>query len=520
MRVLLVQPQTPPTYWGFQHAVKIVGKAAPHPPLGLITIAALLPQSWELRVKDMNVEPLSDDELRTADVVLVTGMLVHIRNMRELLARTKRLGVRTVLGGPAVTTSPDAFPDAEHIFLGEAEGRLGPLLQALQGGEAPRVLSPLEGERPGLHDAPPPRFDLLDGRKYTSMSIQYSRGCPFRCEFCDIIEIFGRVPRTKTPEQVLAELDALLETGFRGTVFVVDDNFIGNRKLVAKLLPRIEEWQRAHGWPFELYTEASVDLAAMPKLVDAMAAAGFSAVFLGIETPEPASIKEAQKLQNLKIDPAEAVHRLTRAGLEVYAGFIVGFDSDGPGIFEAQRNFIAALPIPAAMIGILTALPSTQLWRRLERENRLRGPSSGDQFDRPNFDTAMDEAELLRGYRELLGGLYTADAYYDRCEKVIDEIGVAHPVSYRPGGLRALLKAAFRIGVKSPRRRRFWRLLRRSLRKPHTFARAVAMAVQGEHMIRYTAEDVLPRLDAVLRALPRERTVRRRAPVLAVMSHS
>jgi radical SAM superfamily enzyme YgiQ (UPF0313 family) len=520
MRALLVQPQTPPTYWGFQHAVKIVGKSAPHPPLGLITLAALLPQSWEMRVKDMNVEPVSDDELLAADVVLVTGMLVHIPNMRALLARTKRLGVRTILGGPAVTTSPDAFPDAEHIFLGEAEGRLEPLLRALEGSEAPRVLSPLEGERPGLHDAPPPRFDLLEGRKYTSMSIQYSRGCPFRCEFCDIIEIFGRVPRTKTPEQVLVELDALLKTGFRGTVFVVDDNFIGNRKLVAKLLPRIEEWQRAHGWPFELYTEASVDLAAMPKLVEAMAAAGFSAVFLGIETPEPASIKEAQKLQNLKIDPAEAVHRLTRAGLEVYAGFIVGFDADGPGIFEAQRNFIASLPIPAAMIGILTALPSTQLWRRLERENRLRGPSSGDQFDRPNFDTAMDEGDLLRGYRELLGGLYTADAYYDRCEKVIDEIGVAHPVSYRPGGLRALLKAAFRIGVKSPRRRHFWRLLRRSLRKPRTFPRAVAMAVQGEHMIRYTAEDVLPRLDAVLQALPRERTVRRRAPVLAVMSNS
>jgi radical SAM superfamily enzyme YgiQ (UPF0313 family) len=247
-----------------------------------------------------------------------------------------------------------------------------------------------------------------------------------------------------------------------------------------------------------------------------MAAAGFTAVFLGIETPEPASLREAQKLQNLKVDPAVAVRRLTEAGLEVYAGFIVGFDSDGPGIFEAQRQFIAGLPIPAAMIGVLTALPSTQLWRRLEREGRLRGASSGDQFDRPNFETAMDETVLLRGYRELLTGLYTADAYYDRCEKVVDEIGVAHPMPYRPGGIRALLKSVWRIGVLSPRRGRFWRLLRRSLRRPRTFARAVAMAVQGEHMIRYTDEDVAPRLDAVLEKLRREPPARR-APVLSVL---
>jgi len=520
MRVLLVQPQTPVTYWGFQHAVKIIGKSAPHPPLGLITLAALLPKSWELRVIDLNVVArLTDEDLRGADAVLVTGMLVHIRNMRELLARTRKLGVRTVLGGPAVTTSPESFADADHIFIGEAEGRLDQLVRALETGDAPRVLSPPEGDRPGLHDAPPPRFDLLDIPRYTSMSIQYSRGCPFRCEFCDIIEIFGRVPRTKTPEQVMAEFDALLATGFRGTVFVVDDNFIGNRKLVAKLLPRIEEWQRAHGWPFELYTEASVDLATLPQLVEGMAAAGFSAVFLGIETPEPASLRETQKLQNLKIDPAEAVHRLTKAGLEVYAGFIVGFDADGPGIFEAQKEFISGLPIPAAMIGILTALPSTQLWRRLEREGRLRGASSGDQFDRPNFETAMEETALLRGYRELLTGLYTADAYYDRCEKVIEQIGVAHPMPYRAGGISALLKSAWRLGVLSPRRRHFWRLLRRSLRRPHTFARAVAMAVQGEHMIRYTEEDVAPRLDAVLAKLQREPPARR-PPVLSVLGAS
>src|SRR5713101_7921397 len=280
MRALLVHPRTPPTYWGFQHSLPIAGKAASLPPLGLLSLAPLLPAGWELRVVDENTEPLRDEDLRWADVVLLTGMIIHAPAMREVLARARRL------------------------------------------------LSPETEERPSMEIVPRPRFDLVDHKRYASMSVQYSRGCPFQCEFCDIIEVFGRKPRTKTPAQVTAELDALRATGYRGSVFFVDDNFIGNRVAVAWMLPHVKRWQEQHGFPFEFYTEASVDLATKPELIDSMVDTGFTSVFLGIESPSPESLKETHKFQNLRLDPAEAVRRITRAGLRVFAGFIVGFDND------------------------------------------------------------------------------------------------------------------------------------------------------------------------------------------------
>jgi Domain of unknown function (DUF4070)/Radical SAM superfamily len=336
------------------------------------------------------------------------------------------------------------------------------------------------------------------------MSVQYSRGCPFQCEFCDIIEVFGRKPRSKTPAQVLAELDRLRATGYRGSVFFVDDNFIGNRVAVAKLLPHVREWQEKNGFPFEFYTEASVDLATKPELVDSMVASGFSSVFLGIETPSAESLKETHKLQNLRQPSDEAVRLITAAGLEVYAGFIVGFDSDGPEIFEAQRSFISSLPVPVAMIGILTALPGTQLTRRLHKEGRLRIVSAGDQFDRPNFEPAMDERTLLSGYGELLAALYSPKAYYDRCVHLVTTVGKPKVHSrLRPGAMRVLARSIWTLGVVSPRRREFWRLFGTALvRAPHAAARAIELAIQGEHLIRYTQEDVLPRLERALESMP------------------
>ena len=500
MRALLVQPLTPTTYWGFQHSLRIVGKSAALPPLGLASLAALLPRSWELRIKDLNLAPLRDNDLRWADAVLLTGMLVHAPSMHEVLARARRLGRRTIVGGPAANTDPSAFPEADHVFRGEAEGRVELLVRALEGaGPAPRLLSPPDGARPDMSAVPAPRFDLLDRRRYASMSIQFSRGCPFHCEFCDIVEVFGHTPRVKCPTQMLAELDALSRTGYRGTLFVVDDNFIGNRRAVAALLPHVQAWQEERGFPFELYTEASVDLASQPQLLSAMVAAGFSTVFVGLESPSTESLRAVGKLQNLRMDPAEAVLRLTHAGLEVYAGFIVGFDTDGPDIFQAQRAFVSALPIPTAMVGLLQALPGTALWRRLEREGRLRPGCGGDQFDRPNFVPTLDEGALIEGYASLLASLYEPEAFYRRCERVVDEIGRGAPHHLRPGGISALLRAALAIGVLSPRRRLFWRLLWRALRcNPSAFARAVGQAVQGEHLIRYTREDVLPRLERTL----------------------
>jgi len=526
MKALLVHPLTPVTYWGFQHSLPMVGKAASLPPLGLASLAALLPASWSLRVVDLNVSPLADEELLGADAVLVTGMLIHHRSMREVLQRARALGRRTVVGGPAATTSPDAFPEADHVFQGEAEGRLDHLVRALESPDepAPRLLSPAGEERPAMSQVPPPRFDLLEHRRYTSMSIQYSRGCPFQCEFCDIIEMFGRVPRVKSPDQVITELEALLATGYRGTLFFVDDNFIGNRRAVAELLPRLAAWQEAHGWPFELYTEASVDLAGRPDLAAAMVRAGFSAVFLGIESPSTDALQEARKLQNLKLAPLDAVEALARAGLEVFAGFIVGFDSDGPDIFDRQRDFILRSPVGMAMIGILNALPGTALARRLAREGRLRGGFEGDNLGLPTFETALGDEVLIRGYRALLSAVYDAEALYDRFERLLDLLGPGPRIAPRPGGLAALGRAMWTVGVRSPRRWRFWRLLARTLiRSPRRFARAVALAIQGEHLVRYTSEEMVPRLDRALALLEQRRgdapaatpePVRPRAPPL------
>ena len=510
MNVLLVQPLAPKTYWGFQYAVGIVGKAAPHPPLGLATLAALLPKQWKLRIADLNVTPLRESDLRWADAALVTGMLVHKESMHEVIQRFGRAGVRTVAGGPAVSSRPDEFEDADHVFVGEAEGRLDALVMALENGSGPHILSPPDDKKPDLASTLPPRFDLLERSRYTSMSVQSSRGCPFQCEFCDIIELYGRNPRVKTPAQMLRELDSLYELGWRGSIFVVDDNFIGNRRETAKLLPEIARWQKEHGRPFELYTEASVDLASLPVLVDSMVEAGFTTVFLGIETPSVESLKHTHKLQNLKLPLQESVLRLTHAGLEVYAGFIVGFDTDGNHIFEAQRTFIAGLPIAAAMIGLLTALPNTALWRRLEREGRLRSDATGDQFGRPNFEPVLDERVLLEGYRDLLGDIYQPEAFYARCERLVEEVGHGRPRRFSLDAIPVFLRILVGMGLLSPRRSLFWRLFFKAVRRPHAFARAMSIAVQGEHLIRYTREDVLPRINQALAELAAERV--RRTP--------
>ncbi len=503
MRVLLVLGRSPPTYWSYHYSLPFIGKAAALPPLGLATLAALLPRSWELRIADLNVRPLDDDEIRTADVVLVSGMLIQADSMRDVLRRARALSVRTVVGGPAATTLPGIFPEADHVFQGEAEGRLDLLVQALEqpGKPAPRVLSPPGEGFANMRGAPVPRFDLFDLGVYSSLSIQVSRGCPFSCEFCDIIEMFGRVPRLKSPEQVLAEMEALWQLGARGPLFLVDDNFIGNRREVAALLPRMAAWQRDHGRPFDLYTEASLDLAGHPELVGAMVDAGFSAVFVGIESPSADALVEAGKKQNLRMPPEQAVARLTAAGFEVFAGFIVGFDSDGPDIFDRQLDLISSIPVPRAMVGMLSAPPGTALWRRLDAEGRLRDGANGDQFERPNFQPTMDEVVLLRGYRRLLASLYTAEAYYRRCRLLLDRL-VAEPSPLRRGSVAALLRAVAGIGIAGSRRGHFWRLLARALRRgPGSFGRAVTLAVLGEQFIRYTAEVVLPRLDRAIEAL-------------------
>src|SRR5262249_40813588 len=338
MKTLLVYPEFPDTFWSFRHALSLEGKRAAFPPLGLLTVAAMLPQSWERRLIDLNVQKLDTAAIKWADVIFASAMVVQKDSLRRIVEQCKALGKKVVIGGPYITTSTTEIPEADHIFLGEAESTLPDFVRDFSEGSAKRIYS--AEKRPALTSSPLPDFGLIDLRKYSAMSVQYSRGCPFQCEFCDIIEIYGRVPRTKSNEQMLAELDALLRLGWRGMVFIVDDNFIGNKRNVKKLLPDLAAWSARHNNPFSFITEASVNLAEDVELLEAMRWARFRRVFLGIETPVTESLKETQKYQNTRHDLLDSVRRIQSYGMEVMAGFIVGFDNDPEDIFERQINFI------------------------------------------------------------------------------------------------------------------------------------------------------------------------------------
>ena len=383
MKVLLINPEFPDTYWSFRHALSFEGKRSAYPPLGLLTVAAMLPSSCEKRLVDMEVRRLKDSDIEWADLVMITGMLIQKEAQGQVVDRCKALGKRVAVGGPFVSTSAESLPAADHIFIGEAETTLPQFFKDLERGEAKAVYQ--ASERPPLSLTPVPQFELAELNRYSAMSVQYSRGCPFSCEFCDIIEIYGRVPRTKSNQQMLAELDELKRIGWRGTVFVVDDNFIGNKRNVKNLLPDLVAWQEKNDFPFSLLTEASVNLADDTALLDMMRDAGFRRVFLGIETPVEESLKEAQKSQN-RGNLLDSVKKIQSYGMEVMAGFIVGFDHDPEDIFERQIDFIRESAIPLAMVGLLTALPDTQLWRRLKKEGRLLTESAGNNTsDSLNF---------------------------------------------------------------------------------------------------------------------------------------
>ena len=331
MKILLVYPEFPDTYWSFRHALKLEGKRAAFPPLGLLTVSAMLPPDWERRLVDMNVETLWPDDIEWADMVFISAMIVQKDSLEEVVELCRSMAKKVVVGGPYVSTSSESVPDADHIFIGEAESTLPEFINDLELGIARKIYK--ADERPSLTGTPVPDFELIDMRQYSAMNVQYSRGCPFNCEFCDIIEIYGRVPRTKSNAQMLAELDALKATGWRGLVFIVDDNFIGNKKNVRLFMPDLVEWSRANNYPFSFITEASVNLAEDDSLLRQMEEAGFRRVFLGIETPVEESLKEAQKGQNTRRNLLESIRKIQSYGFEVMAGFIVGFDSDPEDIF-------------------------------------------------------------------------------------------------------------------------------------------------------------------------------------------
>jgi radical SAM superfamily enzyme YgiQ (UPF0313 family) len=499
MRVLLVYPSFPKTYWGAEYSLALTGKKSILPPLGLLTVAALLPPTWPVRLADLNVRPLDPADLEWAEVVFGSGMLIQRESLHAVARAARAVGKPVVAGGAYASTSPDALMrEVDCVVVGEAEELMAELVTALE--RKTGLPSRLEAaEYPDVKTVPTPRYDLLEISAYQSIGVQWSRGCPFNCEFCDIIEIFGRRARTKTPAQFLAELDAVHATGFRGSVFVVDDNFIGNKTEARRLLGPLKTWMREHGDPFYLYTEASLNLASDDALIDAMVAAGFSSIFIGIETPSDEALRHTQKLQNTTVDVVEGVRKLTARGLEVMAGFIVGFDTDDADAVERQRLFIGRSPIPLAMVGLLIALPGTQLERRLEREGRLIHESGGNNFMRTNFVTTLDEVTLLEGYSRLLAEIYSSEGFYARALRTLALCPV-DPSRYRPPvgfALGCLARSLWHQGVRSRHRGAYWRFLARALwQSPRRFGRAVGLAINAEHMIRYTEEEVLPRLRA------------------------
>jgi radical SAM superfamily enzyme YgiQ (UPF0313 family) len=484
MKVLLINPEFPDTYWSFRHALPFEGKRCAFPPLGLLTVSALLPPMWERRLIDLNVESLKTADIDWADIVLVTAMLVQKDSLKQVVKRCKARGKRVAVGGPFVTTTIEDLPGVDHVFLGEAETTLPLFVKELAEGVAKPLYEAVE--RPPLSATPLAHFHLAKMKRYSAMCVQYSRGCPFSCEFCDIIEIYGRVPRTKSNQQMLAEFEALRDLNWRGTVFIVDDNFIGNKKNVRQLLPELAEWQKQNGYPFSLLTESSVNLADDEQLLENMREAGFRRVFLGIETPVKESLEEAQKSQN-RGNLLDSVKKIQSYGMEVMAGFIVGFDNDPEDIFERQIDFIRKSAIPLAMVGLLNALPGTQLWKRLEREGRLLGEASGNNTScELNFKTRMDPAVLIQGYQSIMRTIYSPREYYQRALESMKRTAqqFVEPQHYNiVSSAAALVRVLVRLGVLDRERTEFWRFLTQALRikDQSQIAESLRLAAMGHH---------------------------------------
>lgn len=483
MKALLVNPDTPATFWGFKHALKFVSKKAVLPPLGLLTVAAMMPKGWDKRLIDMATTKLRDRDIRWADYVFVSAMFIQRQSARQVIDRCRKLGTKVVAGGPLFTSVPEYYSDVDHLVLGEAEVTLPPFLEDLERGSAGHMYR--TRERADMSKTPIPLWELAAIKKYASMPIQYSRGCPFECEFCDVTALFGHQMRTKTKEQMLAELESLYCMGWRGQVFIVDDNFIANKaKLKAEILPAIIEWMGEHNHPFSFNTQASINMADDQQLMRLMAEAGFDCVFIGIETPSQEGLTECNKVQNKGRDMVACVKKIQRAGMQVQGGFIVGFDSDKTSIFEGLVRFIQESGVVTAMVGLLNAPRGTKLYKRLVRENRLITDSSGDNTDFSiNFVPKMRLEELVKGYQHVVRTLYSPRQYYER---VLTFLRNYKPLSntkvrFTASDIKAFLKSIWRLGIIGRGRLHYWRLMLWSLRSPRYFRLAVTLAIYGFH---------------------------------------
>jgi hypothetical protein len=472
--VLLVAPRFDGrSFWNFQAACEVYGARFPAPPLGLITVAALLPGTWQCRLVNRNTEDLRDTDLDWADLVMTGGMLPQQYDTLRIIELAHARHKPVVVGGPDVTVSPEAYGASDFQVRGEAEGVIDAFIAAWDAGVRRGVFE-AEKFKIDITRTPIPRFDLLKPDQYTYFGVQFARGCPFTCEFCDIIELYGRAPRAKTADQMLREVDAVHRLGYRGNLDFVDDNFIGNKKAVKAFLPHLIAWQRAHGYPFSFSTEASINLADDAELLALMRAANFRTIFVGIESPDADTLVSTQKKQNTRRSLADSVHKIYRAGIFVSAGFIVGFDSEKAAVADAMIECIEATAIPMCMVGLLYALPTTQLTRRLAREGRLFPASytdrlvtqegSGDQcVNGLNFETARPRRAILADYRAILEHVYRPATYYARVRTVARLLDRA-PVDRSAGRDPPIPRL---LGI--PRRdlARLWGLVRRmAMRQP------------------------------------------------------
>jgi len=492
LKVLLVYPQYPDTFWSFKHALKFTPRKALNTPLGALTVAAMLPAEWEKRVIDMNITKLTDKDIEWADYVFISAMIVQRKSAREVVNRCRTLNTKVVAGGPLFTIGYEmwGFDDVDHIILNEAEITLPLFLEDLKKGSPQHVYK--TEEKADITKSPTPLFSLIDLRKYASVSVQYCRGCPFDCEFCDIVIMDGHRPRTKTRGQILAELEAIYSQGYRGSVFIVDDNFIGNKKkLKADILPAMIGWMEEKKYPFTFITEASINLADDEELMQLMSNAGFNNVFVGIESPNEESLTECNKFTNKNRDLVASVKRLQNFGFQVMGGFIVGFDSDPISIFKSQISFIQKTGIVAALVNLLNASMKTRLWRRLEKENRILldvcTTSTTDNADCSiNFIPKMNFEVLINGYKQILHTIYAPKQYYERIYTFLREYKpnrkAAPRVKFEAYYLKALIKSTLILGLKDKARLHYWKLILSTLRKyPRLIGLTITLAAQGFH---------------------------------------
>ncbi|HUW65491.1 MAG TPA: DUF4070 domain-containing protein [Spirochaetia bacterium] len=488
MRVLLVYPSYPESFWSFKHALKFIGVKAAHPPLGLLTVAAMLPAAWEKRVVDLNVRQLRDADLTWADIVFVSAMVIQRDSVQEIIARCKSAGLPMVAGGPLFTMEPEKFADIDHLVLNEAEITLPEFLADLESGTARHIYE--SNRHPDLDMTPIPAWDLINLDLYGAMSTQYSRGCPYDCEFCNITSLYGRKIRTKTVPQLLGEFDVLYARGWRGGLFIVDDNFIGNKaKLKKEVLPAMIQWNKEHKNPFDFITETSINLADDEELLRLMAEAGFDQVFIGIETPSEESLKECNKFNNVNRNLLASVKKIQNFGMAVSAGFIVGFDSDTPSIFDRQINFIQQSGIVTAMVGLLNAPKGTKLFERLAKEDRLLQDFSGNNTDLSmNFVPVMNPQKLIDGYQRIVTTIYSPAQYYERIQEFLKEFRPIRKIDlsrFRFRYIRALLLITWYLGILEKGRRYYWRLILKTLfKRPSFLVEALTLAVYGFHFRR------------------------------------